>query len=80
MEHQDEFSIRQIETLYNRADQSSAGENILPFPGTLSPTGESIIDDLNHLLRRNDNRDAIEERLLCALQDIAKIMMTNKGP
>jgi hypothetical protein len=79
MEPQDEFSIKQIETLYNKADQSSIGENVLPFPGTLSPTGESILDDLNHLLRRNDYRDAIEERLLCALQDVAKIMMNNEG-
>ncbi len=78
MRSQDEFSIKQIETLYNRADATSTGPNVLPFPGALSPTGESIIDDIHHLLRQSEHRDAVEDRLLCALQDIAKIFMTKK--
>jgi len=70
-------TIQNLYALYDRGQGPSG--NILAFPVALSPTGESILDDVDHLLRRSDFREMIEERLLTALSDIAREIMQKNG-
>ena len=76
----DDNSVETIQTFYDQYDDiQRLSKNVVPFPIAMSEQGLSIIDDVEHLLMRRDYRDMIEERLLCALQDIAKDIIKKNG-
>lgn len=76
----DNESINAIQGIYDKYDQvHKFSDNIIPFPVAISITGKSIMNDIEPLLRRGDYREMIEEKLLCALQDIAKTIITLNG-
>lgn len=80
MRKRDEDAIKSIQELYEQSDNAQEfSNNILLFPTGLSATGKSILDDAEHLLMFADYRGLVEERLLCALQEIAKEIINVNG-